>query len=398
MRKERYWWTWLVLLVSCAPSARALDVRLSDDVLVVIGGYLSSMVGIYRYSGSLGLPEPVTGLDQEHFRMEMITQLGQRLDFVVDYENFIRIGPPTDPDADYFRSRAPDRFMDLERIYLEGGETAGHHKLDRLYLAYFGESFQMAAGRQAISWGRGRVWSPTDLFTSFVPTEIEKEEKPGVDAVRFEVPFEGDSRLDAVFAPGQTKHWTAWGLRASTKVNQLSVGVMGGTFREDQVFGIDCGLARGSANLYAEASYTSPLTEPDFWRGTIGSEWLIGSKAMAVVEFYYNGFGSGDPADYFELSTRERFQLGEVANLGRYYFACVVDYLPNYFGNYSMRVLMNTEDLSLLVNPWMSWQMGDQLTTRVGAYLGTGRRPAANLESEYGTYPDFYYVQLNVHF
>jgi hypothetical protein len=393
----------LAVLLGCAvrggaPAGAVSVAAEAAGTRLLVGGYLASLFGAYRYFPELGMPDEVVGIDQEHLKLELVAQIREGWDLALTYDNYARVGPLSSASREYFRSRAPDRFLDLERSYLDSRDMVAFHELDRLYCAFVEERVQCVIGRQAISWGRGRVWSPTDLFISLVPTEMQRDEKPGVDALRVQLPFGKAARLDMVCSPGREQRWTSWGARASWRLGRTAVSGMAGSFRTDHVLGLDAARSIGHAQVFLDAAYTWPQDSAAFWRGVLGAEWGLASVGSLTCELYYNGFGSDDPADYLELAQSPRFQLGEVANLGRHMAAVLAEFYPSYTGTIYLRVLGNVDDRSVLVNPWASWQLGDYLLLRAGGYISAGRRPAEELRSEFGSYPDFYYAELRLQF
>ena len=71
------------------------------------------------------------------------------------------------------------RFLDLESELERESNFVLEHSLDRIRLRYQTDELEFNLGRQAISWGTGLIWNPTDLFSGFAPTEIDRDEKNG---------------------------------------------------------------------------------------------------------------------------------------------------------------------------------------------------------------------------
>ena len=62
----------------------------------------------------------------------------------------------------------------------------------------------LTAGRQAITFGKAYFWNPLDVFFPFDSSQIDREYKPGVDALRIDVPLGAFSGLNLVGAAGRT--------------------------------------------------------------------------------------------------------------------------------------------------------------------------------------------------
>jgi len=82
------------------------------------------------------------------------------------------------------------RIKNTRHYFVEDGEgehkTYWYHELDRLNTKYEYKNYSVVAGRQAVSWGSGRFWQPTDVFGAFSPTELNRDYKPGIDALKFD--------------------------------------------------------------------------------------------------------------------------------------------------------------------------------------------------------------------
>ncbi len=69
--------------------------------------------------------------------------------------------------------------FDHERIVL-------NTTIDRLWIEYVRETWNLRMGRQRVNWGIGTTWNPNDLFNTFNFLDFDYEERPGVDAMKFQ--------------------------------------------------------------------------------------------------------------------------------------------------------------------------------------------------------------------
>jgi hypothetical protein len=120
--------------------------------------------------------------------------VGPRVNWAVHYEHYAVINPAKDVTLGFFAgSSSTDRrrssLLKLDWTARETGSLLWRHELDRLNVRFALPAADIVIGRQAISWGVGRFWTPSDLFVAFSPVEIDKEFKTGVDAVSVKVPL-----------------------------------------------------------------------------------------------------------------------------------------------------------------------------------------------------------------
>ena len=74
--------------------------------------------------------------------------------------------------------------FDLSTVLLEGKYGVFHTMLDRIYLQYQKNDWEISLGRQRINWGINTVWNPNDIFNAYNFTDFDYEERPGSDALR----------------------------------------------------------------------------------------------------------------------------------------------------------------------------------------------------------------------
>jgi len=79
--------------------------------------------------------------------------------------------------------------------------------LDRLYATVAAPHFDLYVGRQAIAWGSARAVNPTDIIAPFLYTEIDTEDRVGVDAARLRIPAGALGEIDAAYVGGEDLEW-----------------------------------------------------------------------------------------------------------------------------------------------------------------------------------------------
>ena len=89
----------------------------------------------------------------------------------------------------------------MKHTYADAGSFYGWHQLYRASVTLTAGETDVRIGRQRITWGTGRFWSPLDILNPFSPTQLEREERIGVDAVLVEHKLGALSRVGAVYAP-----------------------------------------------------------------------------------------------------------------------------------------------------------------------------------------------------
>ncbi len=78
-------------------------------------------------------------------------------------------------------------FVELDFYLWETKYSIGYLEVDRLFLDFVKDDFQITVGRQRIAWGTCWVWNPTDLFNPLEVLDFDYEERPATDALEFSI-------------------------------------------------------------------------------------------------------------------------------------------------------------------------------------------------------------------
>jgi len=307
---------------------------------------------------------------------------------VMHYEWRALLGSSADADlreAAWLRS-GRRRFLDLDSGILSGSELDVDHGVDRLAVTVFSDDVSLSLGRQSVTWGSALVWSPVDLFSAFSPDEIDRDEKPGVDAVRLTVTFAGDTFIDLVAEPldlddsYSADSDSTCAMRVQTHVGEYDVALCGGYVASDYVAGCDFAGYLGDAGFRGEALYTwtDGQAVEDYLRGTLGVDY--GFQGMGqpyvAVEYYHNGFGTNDEEGYAALleqdAVRRLFARGTAYNVGRDYVGLVVRLTPSALTSIRSQTVINIGDGSAREFVTGALSVGDNTDLIVGANIGFG--------------------------
>ena len=94
----------------------------------------------------------------------------------------------------------------------EGKSFVFNASIDRVWIDYSRNNFQVTVGRQRINWSQTYVWNPNDLFNTYSWFDFDYEEKPGSDAVRFQYFTSASSRAEIAVKADKDQKITAAGL------------------------------------------------------------------------------------------------------------------------------------------------------------------------------------------
>jgi hypothetical protein len=115
------------------------------------------------------------------------------------------------------------------------------------------------------------------------------------------------------------------------------------------------------------------------------------------AEYLFNGAGS----DHLDVALR-RVASGRALQMSRHVVAGLVAYDLVPVLNGSLGALVSLSDGSCALLPGLRYSVSDESELLAGALLGMGRHPRlgppVSLRSEFGSYPDFYYLMYRVYF
>ncbi len=227
----------------------------------------------------------------------------------------------------------PASFFDLSTNVYSDSRQSLTARLDRLSVSYSSQNFVLKLGRQAVTWGSGMVFRPSDIIAPFAPNAIDTAYKPGVDMAYAQVLFDNGNDLAAVFVPRRAVAGgaLAWDQSTLALRSTLLLGDYDGTVL----------LARDHGDTLLNLGLGGPLGNAA-WNVELG-QWVLadGSKPMNILanisnsgalgdmnisyfaEYFHNGFGvdTATPLGALPPALATRLATGQLFNVGQDFLA-----------------------------------------------------------------------------
>jgi hypothetical protein len=165
--------------------------------------------------------------------------------------------------------------------------------IDRLWVQYSNEKFQVIVGRQRINWGQTFVWNPNDIFNTYSYFDFDYEEKPGSDAVRFQYYSTPTSVIEFAAKENSQKKATLAGLYRFNKWNYDIQFVGGIADEEDFVIGTGWSGQVLKGGFRGEATYFHRMKEFNDTTGiflaSVSYDYTFKNSLFLQLEALYNG-------------------------------------------------------------------------------------------------------------
>ena len=122
-----------------------------------------------------------------HNRIRFKAYLSDKITTVIEMRNRVFYGEATRLNPNLGEQLEKDNGqLDLSFVPLDRKPLVIHSILDRVYMRYSEDNWELTIGRQRINWGVNLAFNPNDLFNAYSLVDFDYQERPGVDAVRFQ--------------------------------------------------------------------------------------------------------------------------------------------------------------------------------------------------------------------
>lgn len=345
-------------------------------------GYYKSLLATSRTV--IGTAEDYT-VDINRLRLELRGRPVGWLDYELQYDNEALLGSylNTEQFALLSMSTAPS-YWDLDDDYLDRSSIRMRHRVYRGLVNITAGNTKLGLGRQRIAWGSGRLWNPTDLLNPYNPTQLEFQERVGVDAALFDYSLGPLSHLSAVYAP-QRDASDSRAVRFSVNVSQTDLAAMVGQFRGWDVVGAEFAGRLAAAGIHGEVAYTRTDDSHTFTRAVLGFDYAFPNTLTIGAELYWNGQGTAHRHEYDIAS----LIAGRIQNVARRYVGGLVRHEITPLWRSDNVFIWNADDSSRFIAPALLYSIREGLDLGIGMQLYGGSDT-----SEYGRFENIYYASV----
>ncbi len=329
------------------------------------------------------------------------------------------------PDFPFFR-----RF-NLSKVQIEKENLNLKGEINLLNLNFNYGKYNTIIGRQIILWEHTFFWNPTNWLGTiergtisnknklncsdglcsmvnnasenyFDPNRLQQNNKCSVDAVRFSFTSSILKKFEIISAFGQedTKFKDIEIIKTYFNLNNLDLNILLGKMKNENRFGLELNKNFDKIEIMSDLSYTYPVNnENPFALCSAGTGYKFSNLSKINVELYYNGYGEDDIEKYGKKIKDEKIVSGEINNISKYYLGMRYKHEFNKHWYTELSFINNLIDKSNLSGMQLTYSVSNNVKFISGALIASGKKSQINLlRSEFGTYPDNYYLQYEIIF
>jgi hypothetical protein len=274
-----------------------------------INGYVKNLQNIFFIEGQSFQDNLI------HNRLNFKWYVDEHFTFKADLRSRVFFGDLVKATPNYgdLVDNVNNDYFDLSLLLLNEDDFVIHTMLDRLYLEYVQDNWEVRLGRQRVNWGISTVWNPNDIFNAFAFTDFDYEERPGSDALRVKYYTGFASSIEVVAKAFDT--WDEAVIAGLYKGNKGSYDyqILAGFMEQDVALGVGWAGNIKNASFKGEATYfwaTQP-NRPSSFAATIGVDYSFSNSLYINSGFLYNDRGSTSASVSnlfdFELSAKNLY-------------------------------------------------------------------------------------------
>ena len=276
--------------------------------------------------------------------------------------------------------KSNDDYFNLSNNIIENKSMIFNVALDRAFVAWTKNQWEIKAGRQRINWGVNLAWNPNDWFNAYSFFDFDYEERPGSDAVRISYYTDVASSVEvAAKLAEDVDHFVGAGMWKINRGN-YDVQFLGGFVQGDLALGLGWAGNIGGAGFKGELTFFEPVTETQvnsryarMFLGAFSADYSFANSLYLNGSVMYNSNGSNDPVFGFTL-INQRVGGFTVRDLSPYLWSSFVQsgyqITPLLFGSLSVMVFPGSN--AFFVNPSMSYSIAQNLDINLVGQLFFG--------------------------
>ena len=283
-------------------------------------------------------------------------------------------------------------------------KTQLYQNLDRFNVQWQFDAGDLTIGRQAISFGGARFINPTDIFLPFDIRTFNTEYRTGVDAVRFQAPWGdlGEVDVGIVLGDDGKRENSAAFVQVSRNFVGKDYNLAYVEYARQSLVSLSLQAEISAMGFWFEGAFVDG--DVDHFRGSTGLDDALSENTLGMIEYHYNGAGSGDADRYLSLLDTLPYRRGGVFLLGENYLLPSLSFRATPLLSLAMQAIVNLDDASGYTSLSAEYNIAENFYIDFAAYffvgddLTTSPFQTPMLGSEYGANPNMLYTSIRWYF
>ena len=283
-------------------------------------------------------------------------------------------------------------FVDMSFNLAQGNAYLLNSTIDRLYVDYTVNKWEVRFGRHRINWSQNLVWNPNDVFNAYSYFDFDYEERPGTDALRIQYFSSVTSSAEFVYQLGDDiDKMSFMGLYRFNKWG-YDFQFLGGVVKQDVVAGTGWSGQIGGGGFRGEFSYFYPKSSAPSNKGqlvgSISGDYTFPNSLYFQASILYNSLGTTGKAGIPNLGIlRETSAKNLTLSRGSLFGEAAYQISPLLRGD--LAAIINPFDGSYFIGPSLTYSLTDNMEL-----LFTGQLFQGDDGTEFGDYGKLLYMRF----
>ena len=263
-------------------------------------------------------------------------------------------------------------------------------QIDRLAIHKEWESAEVILGRQAVGFGNGRFFNPSDIFAPITPYSLNTEYKAGIDGVRVIWRLSENSDMEVLsFLDESNNHLSL--LKFSTHIIGIDLAGYAGDSYGELTLGWDLAWTGDTSVWYTEGIFRKGVNRKSPLRLMAGVQRRIRDNLDILAEYQYHSKGLNDFKALPNLTHIKEIAYGELFYMGRQQAALFLqfEFHPLFKGTLQMIHDMSGNSQWVLLS--FDWDKNENTNLRFGVLGSNGDEL-----SEFGWYSNSIFCEFKL--
>lgn len=232
--------------------------------------------------------------------------------------------------------------------------------VDRFWLEYQSNSWEIRLGRQRINWGISTIWNPNDIFNTYNFLDFDYEERPGRDAIKAKYHLSEMSSLEIAASATDQSNQAVTAIKYNFNKSSYDFQFSAGVYHEILTFGTGWSGSIGQAGFKGEFQYYAAHQDTSSQVNlTVESDYVFGNGWYMNLGFLLNSKGIDEPIENLSLYNFQLSPQNLMPTKWNGVFTTAKQFTPLFSGQVSLIYAPGTN--LLLVLPSVQYNLATNL-------------------------------------